>query len=501
MPQEHCEKCMKPVGNEAVDFFSNIFGTESWPERWNCGHWTDFHGWLYIISDISIWAAYFTIPFVLVNFIIRKKDVPFPKIFWLFGAFILACGTSHLVDALMFWWPAYRVNALIRLITALTSWATIFALYKVLPDAFSLKTPRELEKVVEQRTWELHQRINEIRFLADAMPQKVWTAKPDGDIEYFNVQWSAYTGLSTTETVHNAWAKVIHPDDIGETIKRWNHCLDSGSDFEIQHRIMGKNMEYCWHLTRAKAQRDTDANILLWVGTSTDIEEQKKLEHKKDEFIGIASHELKTPLTSIKAYVQLLKRTEDPALSKIYIEKANTYIDKLQGLISELLDVSKIQSGKLELNEEIFDYESLLHDTIEGMQYIQRSHKIIKKGDEAPKFVKADKGRIEQVIINLIDNAVKYSPDSDKIIITTAISGGHVITSIQDFGIGIPNDQRDKIFDRFFRVNNLKPTFAGLGIGLYICSEIVRRHEGKIWVESEVNNGSTFNFTLPLQNI
>ena len=136
---------------EIIEFFLNLFGTESWPARWYCGKWTGFHGWLYIFSDLAVWAAYFIIPVFLIRLIRQRPGIPFPTIFWLFGAFILFCGLTHLVDASMFWWPAYRLNALVRFFTACISWATIIALIKVFPQALALKTAKEFEKEILER--------------------------------------------------------------------------------------------------------------------------------------------------------------------------------------------------------------------------------------------------------------------------------------------------------------------------------------------------------------
>ncbi len=144
------------------DFFNNLFNTDSWPPRWHCGEWTDFHGWLYIFSDLAIWAAYFMIPIILLYFIKKKKNVPFHNVFILFGVFILACGLTHLIDAIIFWWPAYRLSALIRFITAIASWGTIIALFRVIPMALNLKTPAELEIIVDKRTSELSENNNKL---------------------------------------------------------------------------------------------------------------------------------------------------------------------------------------------------------------------------------------------------------------------------------------------------------------------------------------------------
>lgn len=137
--------------NQFTDFFSRLFEAKSWPPRWYCGQWTDFHGWLYIASDLAIWAAYFAIPVFIFFFLQKKKDIPLPKIFWLFMAFILLCGTTHLIDASMFWWPGYRINALFRFITAVVSWVTVFSLVSIFPEAVKLKTSGDFEKEIEER--------------------------------------------------------------------------------------------------------------------------------------------------------------------------------------------------------------------------------------------------------------------------------------------------------------------------------------------------------------
>ncbi len=136
---------------EVIEFFSKLFWAESWPPRWHCGKWTDFHGWLYILSDLAIWGAYFAIPFFLFRFITKKRDVPLTSVFWLFVAFIFLCGLTHLMDVLMFYHPVYRFNALVRFATAVASWGTVFALFKIFPHALRLRTSVEFEIELAER--------------------------------------------------------------------------------------------------------------------------------------------------------------------------------------------------------------------------------------------------------------------------------------------------------------------------------------------------------------
>jgi chemotaxis family two-component system sensor kinase Cph1 len=159
---------VKPIvkasaGKQLADFFGNIFSTADWPARWHCGSWSDFHGWLYIISDIGIWASYFAIPLLLIIMLRKKRDLPFHKIIFLFVAFILLCGLTHLIDAAIFWWPAYRLSALLRFITAVVSIFTVYALYKILPTVFNLRTVADLEAEIEKRRMvEEKLKLNEI---------------------------------------------------------------------------------------------------------------------------------------------------------------------------------------------------------------------------------------------------------------------------------------------------------------------------------------------------
>jgi PAS domain S-box-containing protein len=228
-------------------------------------------------------------------------------------------------------------------------------------------------------------------------------------------------------------------------------------------------------------------------------EEIKVLNSKKDEFIGLASHELKTPVTSISGYLQIVEQsfTEDDR-NKAFISKARSQVNKLATLISDLLDVSKIQTGKLPLSYSSFDLAALLKEVTEIMQQTNPFYNIILHCDERNLTVEADHQRIEQVLINLISNAIKYSPNSDRIIINAAVVGDKIKVSIQDFGIGIENNQQERIFSRFYRVENLAAHMSGLGIGLYISQEIIKRHHGKLWVQSAIGKGSTFFFEIPV---
>lgn len=229
------------------------------------------------------------------------------------------------------------------------------------------------------------------------------------------------------------------------------------------------------------------------------MQQVKENQQRKDEFISIASHELKTPLTSIKGYLELLLEREDKQPNKQFAQKAWENANKLEKLIKDLLDVSKIQSGQLELSMKDFNIDDLLDETISAIQMISGTHEIIRKDNFSNETISADRQRIEQVLTNLLSNAIKYSPGGKMVIVYSKKTDTELIIKVKDFGMGVPKEEQLNIFERFYRSKNMSITISGFGLGLYICRDIIKRHNGKIWVEAE-ERGSAFYFSLPLKN-
>jgi signal transduction histidine kinase len=218
--------------------------------------------------------------------------------------------------------------------------------------------------------------------------------------------------------------------------------------------------------------------------------------NKKDEFLNIASHELKTPLTSIKAFNQIMQRTENPEKIHGFVLKSAEQITKLERLIGDLLDVTKIHQGQMSYSYRHFNFKELLSETIETVQYLTPKHEIVLLN--APEFTYlGDYFRLEQVITNFLSNAIKYSPGGKRVLVDCKLDPDSVTVSIQDFGIGIPPEQSERLDERYFRGDKLDMRFEGLGLGLFITSEILKRHQGSFWVESTLGEGSTFYFKLP----
>ncbi|WP_207420432.1 CHASE domain-containing sensor histidine kinase [Desertivirga brevis] len=249
-------------------------------------------------------------------------------------------------------------------------------------------------------------------------------------------------------------------------------------------------------------------SILLYIVTlnyihkrQTALEElnlTKEIERKKDEFLGIASHELKTPLTSIKAYLQMLERSQLGEKQSNFVKKANIQANKLNSLIADLLDVSKIQAGSIKINSVPFPLSELINESIESVLHLHSSHQIL--GPEAiPEItLLGDKLRLEQALVNLLVNAIKYSPGAGSIGISLLENNNQVTICVEDQGIGISKEHQARIFEKFYRSDDLSPFISGLGMGLFIASEIVSKHNGYITVDSNLGEGSRFCIHLPI---
>ncbi len=300
------------------------------------------------------------------------------------------------------------------------------------------RTQQNLELEVKGRRESqatMKSQIDHFHLMLQALPQIAFTLNQNGEVDFVNCKWYLYSESEQDfpET---------HPDD-HDIKKEFEECRKRGKAMELEVRIKNiKTQLYRYHLLRMSPVFEGDL-IKNWVGTFTDIDDQKKVEKEKDEFLSIASHELKTPLTSIKAYTQLLERklklnNENSEL--LYVEKTLDQIEKLNSLITDLLDVSKIENGKLKINKKPENLESVLQSAIETILHTSGNNVKIERHGVKPDFlIPFDKIRIEQVLINFLSNAIKYSPDNNQIFVTTFADEKEVRISVTDFGIGIPD--------------------------------------------------------------
>lgn len=336
------------------------------------------------------------------------------------------------------------------------------------------------------------------RFLLNAMPQQVWTASPDGILDYVNQIMCDDFGKEPEQLTSNGWQQHLHPDDFRRCMHKYLSALKNGQEFVDEFRLKLKDGQYHWHLGRLVPLIE-NGRINLWIGTNTNIDFQKSNEIKKDEFLSIASHELKTPLTSIKAFNQLMIRAKSEDKLAAFISKSSENILRLERLIDDLLDVTKINAGKMIYTMKPFNFRKMLEESIENVQHTT-SHDIILEHAADIEYV-GDVFRLEQVIHNFLTNAIKYSPKALRILVNAVDENEHLVVSVQDFGIGIPEEALGKLFERYYRADNTAMRFEGLGLGLYISSEILKRHQGSFWIESKEGYGSTFFFQLPIRRL
>lgn len=352
---------------------------------------------------------------------------------------------------------------------------------------------------------QMHKQVKEnerkYRGMADFMPHKISIADAEGTPLFYNQSWLAYTGMEMEEMLDTNWTDLVHPDHLEEVRKAKEECLATGNDLDMEIKFRDKNDDYKWHLCRAIPIKD-EGVITSWISSCTEIQKLKEEEQRKQDFLKLVSHELKTPVTSIKGYVQLLQsmleKSEDN-ITKPYLKRIENQVERLIRLISEMLDLSRIEQNELKLNMERFSLNEHVENIIEDISYIEKNVQI-KLEHQFECEVLADKDRIGQVIINFVNNALKYSPEYKKVQVKIfKDSEDNVGVSVKDFGIGIEKNELNKIFHRFYRVSaRNEKTYAGFGIGLYLSSEIIDRHNGKIFVDSEPGEGSEFTLVIPL---
>lgn len=341
--------------------------------------------------------------------------------------------------------------------------------------------------------------------LANSIPQLVWKADAEGNVTYYNDKWYEYTGFPRDKYGDDSWKNIVKPEQYQRMYDTWYESVKTGRDYNIEYEFVDRERpgEYRWFLGQAVPIKNEKGEVTEWLGTCTDIHEIKLLQNQKDNFLGIASHELKTPLTSLKLYSQILEkslRNSGDERNAGLAVKMDEQVNKLSSLIADLLDVTKIQNGRMQFSEEIFDFNELVAEVVNEIQPTC-SHTIVLEMEEEVGKVFGDRGRISQVIDNLINNAIKYSPDANTVIVSTKPTNNFVILSVQDFGIGLEEDKHEKVFEQYYRVSGTEEhTFPGLGLGLYISSEIIKRSGGRIWVNSKLRQGSTFCFEIPKYN-
>ncbi|HET8911789.1 MAG TPA: PAS domain S-box protein [Ktedonobacteraceae bacterium] len=355
-------------------------------------------------------------------------------------------------------------------------------------------------KNAEQLALQIEQQAQAFNVTLSALQDFVYTFDVDGRFTYANSPLLELLGLTLDQIVGKNFHQLPYPEELATTlhsqIKQVVRTGQTVTDETSYTNPTGNKGYYEYIFTPIF---DSNQRVTLVAGSTRDITTRQQLESQKDEFMGIVSHELKTPVTSIKAFTQVLQSRFERAgdeRSSALLGKMDAQINKLTSLISDLLDVTKIEGGQLQFNQDYFSFDELVTEVVEETQRTTNNH-TINITENPHMIVFGDRDRIGQVISNMLTNAIKYSPNAEQVIVTTSVNHESVTLCVQDFGVGIPQERQHQIFERYYRVSG-NDTISGIGLGLYISAEIIKRQNGKIWVESEQGKGSKFCFSLPI---
>ncbi|HEV7239255.1 MAG TPA: PAS domain S-box protein [Thermoanaerobaculia bacterium] len=354
------------------------------------------------------------------------------------------------------------------------------------------------------------------RFLAESMPLIIFTAKPDGEIDYCNRQFTQFTGLPSEDHCTSGRVPITHPEDVEEDDRLWRRAIETGEPFQLESRFRRSDGVYRWHLTRASAMRDAEGRILMWVGSSTDIDDRKSVEEglirqyreseilsrAKDEFLATSSHELRTPLTSILGWSELLVTGElDAETQREALDSIRDSARAQSRLIDDMLDVSRLLTGKLELKSEPVDVAAALLLAIRAITPAaeNKSIHVEKSFARGASRVDGDATRLQQIFSNILSNAVKFTPAGGRIRVSLSSIDSQVQVEICDTGKGIGRDFLPRVFDSLSQEGGSSTReHGGLGLGLSIVRQLVQMHGGTVRAESEgEGRGSTFTVSLP----
>ena len=509
-----------------------------------------------LLTDLLIGLAYLGISLILWA-LFRRLDVSYSLVILFFGLFIAACGGTHLMEVWTLWYSDYWIAAAVKSVAAIASVGTGIYLFRlrhpILNLAAAAKTAAQrgvrlekqaldltemnrslkkneemlrllimekkrtadelrlanenLERKVEERTVAYRESEARFRSLTHAISQLVWIAHPDGSIYWYNQQWFDYTGTTPEEMKGWGWQSVHDPHELSRVLAAWRIALETQEPFEQTFPLRSADGQYRWFLTRVIPIKDENGKVIHWIGTNTDVHDLREAREAaesatrlKSRFLDIAAHELRTPVTAFAVLLQFSQKQLEKGhpISLSTLMKLRAQVERLSRLVVDLLDVSRLERGVLKLNLELTDLASLISDCFDAFKLQSPTRLFVFLKPEQPVEVSIDSLRIYQVISNLIDNAMRYSPENTPIEITLEATASRVTVSVKDQGVGLSSDQLNTLFLPFVRgTSDREEQTSGLGLGLFICKSIIDLHGGVIRVISTPGDGSIFTFDLP----
>ncbi|NIL99203.1 MAG: response regulator, partial [Planctomycetales bacterium] len=466
----------------------------------------------HIAADIATFAAYYAVPCLVVYYVNRRGTFKFPPIFYVFvGLVFLSCGTVHLVEAGMFWWPIYRFSGAIKLVTALVSCTGVVVLAKVLPTALELKSGKAYQQQVAERQRAERERDRFFTLSLDGFCM----AGLDGYFKRLNPAFQKTLGYSTSEMLTQPFLEFVHPDDVEATKVAMDQLAKGRNVVHFENRYRCRDGSYKWLSWSTPAPEEGDD---LLYAVARDVTDQKQAEadlreameaaqaanRAKSQFVANMSHEIRTPLNGILGMAELGLGTELTPEQREYLETIKQAGDALLLILSDILDFSKIEAGKIELEPIPFRLRDTLEQVLRalaGRAYHKGLELVSYVSPQVPDRLIGDVGRVRQILINLVDNAIKFT-DQGEILVRVeldSVDGGLHLT-VEDTGIGIPAHRQKAIFQAFSQADmSTTRRFGGTGLGLTICSQLVNLMGGRIRVESELERGTVFHLHLPLE--